>query len=185
MADYPDHPRIAQTLLDQRARINELEEQLARTREEMRAELREAHGTLKDLRAEIKTARELVPLLTDELFMAEVKKQVDQLAEATEAAMAASVDKVTAQFDRLTDTLMGQNRQQRRKGQPSIPDLAGQYAARRHGKTVVADQARNAAVDRGEHVHTGSAADGIRCATGHCTTTPDSPPSDTPTQETS
>ncbi|MFD3483799.1 hypothetical protein [Streptomyces sp. NPDC058665] len=126
MADYPDHPRIAQTLLDQQARINDLEQQLARTREEMRAELREAHETLKDLRRETREARELIPLLTDDLFSAEVKKQVDALGRATEAAMAQSVDRVTQQFDKLADTFMGQSRQQRRKGQPSIPELIEQ-----------------------------------------------------------
>ncbi|MET4925483.1 hypothetical protein P3L51_24540 [Streptomyces sp. PSRA5] len=128
MADYADHPRIAQTLLDQQARINDLQEQLTRTREEMSAELREAHGTLKDLRREIGEARELIPLLTDDLFKAEVKKQVDALGHATEKAMAASVDRVTAQFDKLADTFMGQGRRQRRTGQPSIPDLIERHA---------------------------------------------------------
>ncbi|MFI6337818.1 hypothetical protein [Streptomyces sp. NPDC050535] len=98
-------------------------EQLQELRDQLRAEIREAHGTLKDLRAEIKTARELVPLLTDEAFSAEVAKQLGQLEEVTKDAMDTSVARVTATFDQLRDVLLGQDRQSRRRGRTPIPDL--------------------------------------------------------------
>lgn len=96
---------------------------LTQLREQLRSEIREARGTLKDLRHEIKTARELLPLLTDELFEAEVKKRVDELGRVTEKAMDDSVARVNKKFDELSDILMGQQRHQRRRGEPSIPDL--------------------------------------------------------------
>ena len=98
-------------------------EDLEQVRAQLQEEISEARGILKDLRREIKTARELVPLLTDELFAAEVKKQVDQLAKVTDVAMRRSVEKVTKSFDGLADTLMGQDRTSRRKGKVPIPDL--------------------------------------------------------------
>lgn len=98
-------------------------EDLQQIRDQLREEIREARGTLKDLRYEIKTARELVPLLTDELFTAEVKKQVDDLTKVTEKAMQDSVERVTKTFDDLAALLMGQDRASHRKGMVPIPDL--------------------------------------------------------------
>ncbi|MGW5736981.1 MULTISPECIES: hypothetical protein [Streptomyces] len=108
-------------------------EDLEQIRDDLRAEIREARGTLKDLRREIKEARTLVPMLTDELFQAEVKKQVDALGEATVTAMDAAVDRVNAKFDGLYDLLTGQDRQSRRTGQPSVPDLLERRAANNTG----------------------------------------------------
>lgn len=98
-------------------------EDLQQLRDQLRTEIREARETLKDLRYEIKTARELVPLLTDELFETEVAKQLKALGEETEKAMDRSVDRVTAKFDQLYDILTGQDRQSRRAGKPTVPEL--------------------------------------------------------------
>lgn len=98
-------------------------EDLTQIRDQLRAEISEARGTLKDLRYEIKTARKLIPLLTDELFEAEVKKRVDQLSKTTDEAMRRSVEKVTKSFDDLGMLLKGEDRTSRRKGKPSIPTL--------------------------------------------------------------
>lgn len=98
-------------------------EELQTIRDQLREEISEARGTLKDLRREIKTARELVPLLTDELFAAEVKKQVDAFTKVTEKAMHASVERVTKTFDELGALLLGEDRASRRKGKIPIPDL--------------------------------------------------------------
>jgi hypothetical protein len=97
--------------------------QAAAEREELREEIREAHGVLKDLRREIRDARELVPLLTDELFTAEVKKQVDALGAATDKAMGAAVEGVFAKFDKIQSILTGEDKQSRRKRHPSVPAL--------------------------------------------------------------
>ncbi|MEV0441840.1 hypothetical protein AB0I84_06015 [Streptomyces spectabilis] len=103
-------------------------EDLTQIRDQLRAEIREARETLKDLRREIKDARTLIPLLTDELFKAEVKKQVDALGTSTVTAMDAAVERVNAKFDGLYDLLTGQDRHSRRKGRPSIPELLDQAA---------------------------------------------------------
>ncbi|NEB00607.1 hypothetical protein [Streptomyces sp. SID13726] len=122
----PSTEDLQQTRAQLIAEINEarsLREDLQRLRGQIAEERREAHGLLKDLHNEIKTARELVPLLTDELFDAEVKKQVDALSKATEDAMRRAVAKVTKSFDDLADTLMGEDRTSRRRGKVPIPDL--------------------------------------------------------------
>lgn len=98
-------------------------EDLQKLRGQLQEEIREARGILKDLRYEIKTARELVPLLTEEMFAAEVKKHVEALGKVTDEAMQRSVEKVIKSFDKLRDTLMGQDRTSVRKGRPSIPTL--------------------------------------------------------------
>lgn len=98
-------------------------EQLEQVRDQLRAEIREARETLKDLRREIKDARTLIPLLTDELFEAEVKKHVAQLGRVTENAMEKSVARVMKKFDDLFDLLTGQDRQSRRAGKASVPEL--------------------------------------------------------------
>lgn len=98
-------------------------EDLEQLRDQLRAEIRQARETLKDLRYEIRTARELVPLLTDELFEAEVAKQLKTLGEETEKAMDSSVDRVNKKFDELYNLLTAQDRHSRRAGKPSIPEL--------------------------------------------------------------
>lgn len=98
-------------------------EDLQELREQLRAEIREARETLKDLRREIRDARTLVPLLTDELFEAEVQKQVDALAKVNEDAMRRSVEKITSAFDELAATLMGEDRASRRRGRVPLPEL--------------------------------------------------------------
>jgi hypothetical protein len=89
----------------------------------LREEIREARGILKDLRREIKDARELIPLLTDELFTTTVQKQVAELSKVTEEAMRLSVEKITKSFDNLGATLLGEDRISRRKGKVPLPDL--------------------------------------------------------------
>ena len=97
------------------------EQQLEAVRDQVRSEIREAREVLKDLRTEAKEARQLVPLLVDQLFEEEVEKQVGELGRATEQAMKDSVDRVVAKFDKLAALLMGEDRTQRDK--PSIPEM--------------------------------------------------------------
>ncbi|KPC86270.1 hypothetical protein ADL35_12365 [Streptomyces sp. NRRL WC-3753] len=113
----------APSMADLERRITALEQ----TRDELREEIREAHGVLKDLRHEIKTARELVPLLTDEAFGAEVTKQVGELEAATKQAMDTAVDGIFKSFDELRAMLMGEDRASRRKGRTPIPEALRAY----------------------------------------------------------
>lgn len=115
----------APTMADLERRVADLEQ----TRDELREEVREARGILKDLRYEIKTARDLVPLLTDEAFEAEVTKQVAELDAATKQAMQTATDKIFKSFDELHATLMGKDRASRRKGRTPIPEALRAYVA--------------------------------------------------------
>lgn len=104
-------------------------DELRALRGELRELVREAHGVLKDLRRESREARELVPLLTDELFTAEVKKQTNRLGRATEQAMDQAVERVSQKFDQLAATFLGEDRTSRRRGLTSIPELVDRRAA--------------------------------------------------------
>lgn len=115
----------APTMADLARRIADLEQ----TRDELREELREARGVLKDLRRETKTARELVPLLTDEAFEAEVARQIGKLDATMKEAMKIATDKIFKSFDDLHAVLMGQDRISRRKGRTPIPEALRAYLA--------------------------------------------------------
>ncbi|MFF0138010.1 hypothetical protein ACFYRN_16435 [Streptomyces sp. NPDC005227] len=91
---------------------------------ELRELITEAHGALKDLRRETREARELLPLLTDELFSAEVKKQLDELSVATKQAIEDADARIGKRFDQLGDVLMGEDRQSIRQGKASLTTIA-------------------------------------------------------------
>lgn len=105
-------------------------EELRKLRDEISGLVREAHGVLKDLRSETKTAREIVPLLADEAFTAEITKQLDVLKQVTAKAMDDSVDRVFKRFDGLAAMLMAEDRQSRRKGRQPLPAALSAYLAR-------------------------------------------------------
>ncbi|MCZ4611599.1 hypothetical protein O3S80_49225 [Streptomyces sp. Lzd4kr] len=109
-------------------------EDLHKTRDQLRAEIREARGTLKDLRYETKAARELVAAtrqlaaeLTEthvrDLLHAEVTRQLNALGEETEQQMRKSTAKVIAEFDKLRDLLLGHDKVADGRQEHSIPDL--------------------------------------------------------------
>lgn len=104
------------------------DDHLEQVRDQLRAEIREGREMLADLRREMKAARTLVPLLTDELFDAEVRKHVEALGEETQKAMGESVSRVVKTFDDLTAMLMGTARQSVRAGHLPLPVLAEYYA---------------------------------------------------------
>jgi phage shock protein A len=96
-------------------------EDLAQLREQLREEISEARGTLKDLRREIKTARELVTAAKDlaatladdtvrAAIEAEVTKQIETLGKVTEQQMEKSCAKVISEFDKFRDLLLGNER---------------------------------------------------------------------------
>ncbi|MFM9653565.1 hypothetical protein ACKI1S_46765 [Streptomyces galilaeus] len=126
-------------------------EVLQRTRAQLQEEIREARGILKDLRYEIKTARdladttrrlagELAETHVRDLLAAEVTRQIATLGEETQLQMGKSVDKVIAEFDRLRDLLLGHAHVADGREERSIPELLqdpailarAQHAARRN-----------------------------------------------------
>ncbi|WP_405994981.1 hypothetical protein [Streptomyces sp. NBC_00986] len=126
-------------------------EELRQIRDQLQEEIREARGTLKDLRYEIKTARDLTAtthqLVTElaetqvrDLLAAEVTRQVTALGEETGKQMSKSTAKVIAEFDRLRDLLLGREHVADGREERSIPELLqdpailarAQHAARRN-----------------------------------------------------
>lgn len=109
-------------------------EALHKLRDQLQEDIREARGTLKDLRYEIKTARdlaestrglaaELAETQVRELLEKEVVRQVTALGEQTSEQMRKSVAKVIAEFDKLRDLLLGTDRVADGREERSIPDL--------------------------------------------------------------
>lgn len=106
-------------------------EELEEVREQLRKEVREAHGVLKDLHREIREARSLVPLLARELFEEEVKKQLTALGNETQKAMDAAVTRVDAKFMELFELYMRGSQRDRRAGRPSMAEMLKRHAAGR------------------------------------------------------
>ncbi|TQE35458.1 hypothetical protein [Streptomyces ipomoeae] len=109
-------------------------EDLQTIRQQLREELREARGTLKDLHREIKAARELADATRElvthlaqeevkQVVEAEVTKQLETLGNATKEQMGKSVAKVTAEFDKLRALLLGEERATDGREERSIPEL--------------------------------------------------------------
>jgi len=118
---------------------------------QLRTEISEARGTLKDLRYEIKTARDLTAttrqLVTElaktqvrDLLADEVTRQVTALGKETERQMGMAAAKVMAEFDKLRDLLLGREHVADGREERSIPELLedpailarAQHAARRN-----------------------------------------------------
>ncbi|WP_055525303.1 hypothetical protein [Streptomyces graminilatus] len=109
-------------------------EDLAAVRQQLREEISEARGALKDLHREIRAAREaaetvrtvaaeLAETHVRPLLEAEVVRQVDLLREETSGQMRKSVAKVIAEFDTLRDLLLGVQRPADSREERSIPEL--------------------------------------------------------------
>ena len=107
---------------------------LAQLRDQLREEISEARGTLKDLRYEIKTARnlaeatrqlaaELAETHVRDVLEAEVTRVVAALGEQTQQQMSKSTAKVIAEFDKLRDLLLGNDRAADGREERSIPEL--------------------------------------------------------------
>jgi Mg2+ and Co2+ transporter CorA len=126
-------------------------DELQHLRDQLRAEVSEARGTLKDLHREIREARTLVAASRDliatlardrvqAIIEAEVTEQVEALGKVTEQQMRKSSSKVIAEFDKLRDLLLGHERVADGREERSIPELLqdpailahAQHAARRN-----------------------------------------------------
>lgn len=94
---------------------------------------REAHGATGDIQRATREARRAVPELAAEKIETEIGRQLKLMQSATREAMDQAVAKVFAEFDKLTDTLMGRDAQTRRAGEKSLPELAAARSQRDHG----------------------------------------------------
>jgi ABC-type transporter MlaC component len=94
--------------------------------EEMRGLVREAHGLLKDLRAERKAIEQLlngIPAKVNKRIEDAVRVGLETLGKKTREAMDASVAKVFREFDRLEAAFTGTNPAARRAGKPPLEEL--------------------------------------------------------------
>jgi hypothetical protein len=93
--------------------------------------IRQAHEVTGDLRRLVSEARALIRTETEgrikEILDAEVHRAVTELGDATEKAMAASVDKVSGEFTKLERLFLGV-----RHGAPSLAELGHRALALEH-----------------------------------------------------
>lgn len=94
--------------------------------EELREAIREAHGVLKDLRAERKAVERLldgIPAKVDRRIETAVKAGLETLNKVIEKAIDDATAKVFHRFDSLEAILTGTDRASRRAGKPPLEDL--------------------------------------------------------------
>jgi hypothetical protein len=115
-------------------RITELRDLLG----QIRSEKTEAHGILRDLRIETRSARRIIPMLVSRRINKVVEEQLEGFAEVTKQAMVENVAKVTAEFEKLQEVLLGQDHQSRREGRTSVPDLVEDMATINAADEVIA-----------------------------------------------
>lgn len=133
-------------------------EDLAAVREQLREEISEARGTLKDLRHEIRTARETIEATRTlaaqlaethvrPLLEAEVALQIDALGKVNEQAMRNSTNKVIDEFDKIRDLLLGNKHVADGREDHSIPELLQDPAILAHARRHAQRNAREASRD--------------------------------------
>ena len=102
--------------------------------QELRAVVREAHEAVKDLRADMKTARELreqflsAPEL-DEQMGKRVKEGLEEYDETLQRAIKVAEKAMYNRFDVLTAICLGEDPESVKTGVTSIPDLLREYIA--------------------------------------------------------
>lgn len=97
---------------------------------------REAHRAIKDLKRCVEEAREAHRMLhacVEDALSAgigeQVQKGLDDYKASLEAAIDGATQAVYGRFDQIADILMGEDKQSKRAGKPSIPDLVRLRAA--------------------------------------------------------
>lgn len=102
--------------------------------QELRAVVREAHEAIKDLRADMKAARELrerflsAPEL-DEQMGKRVKEGLEEYGDTLQEAIAVAEKAMYNRFDVLTAICLGEDPESVKTGVTSIPDLLREYIA--------------------------------------------------------
>lgn len=105
------------------ARAEEAIEKLTeatRAAHEVLAEFKEVN---KEARAIKKEVEDIIEHRFDEKVEAQVADSMAKLEDATKQAMSDATDKVISEFDKLSDILMGRDRESKRKGRKSLPEM--------------------------------------------------------------
>jgi len=97
----------------------------------LRAAIREAHEAIQDLRLAMREAREVAVELDraahdalDNGIREEVQAGLASLGDAIDRAIDEATAKVFERFDTVRDVLLGEDKRSRRRGEPSLVDLA-------------------------------------------------------------
>lgn len=106
------------------------EEKSKKAEESLREATREAHEAIKDLRFLIQQSQGVIVDIhnaaqvgVDERITPILKSEIAKLGDATKSAMREAVEKVGEEFQRLEDILLGQDKQSKRQGKSTIPEL--------------------------------------------------------------
>ncbi len=91
------------------ARLESLFEKNRTATDELRGVVSEAHGVLRDLRAEIKKAERVGPAIVTKRLRVEVERAITELGTATEETIKKASDRVNARFDEQMALLLGED----------------------------------------------------------------------------
>lgn len=98
------------------------------------AKIREAHAATKDARAAHRDLLELIDRTLPDKAAAEVDKaivpEITKALDTVLAGMRRTEEKINKRFEKIAGILLGEDREQRRAGKPSIEDLARTAAAK-------------------------------------------------------
>jgi hypothetical protein len=97
---------------------------------ELKELIQEAHTAIKDLRQAVREALQIQATIRNstaddvhDVLEAAVAKGLEEFLEAQQAAIKDAERRVFNRFDRVMDTLLGEDKETKRKGEPSIPEL--------------------------------------------------------------
>ena len=98
---------------------------------DLKVAVREAHEALKDLRHVIKEAREVIKAV-EAAANEEVADRVMPIIEGTLGGLGVAIDeaivesekRIYARFDKVADLLLGEDQATKRRGEPSLMDMA-------------------------------------------------------------
>jgi uncharacterized protein (UPF0335 family) len=104
--------------------LRALAERLERVRDELKELLTESRGAAKDLKAEVKRAKEEVLKLAHETVENGVRREFAEFMLMLDQLIVEAQDRVNKRFDTLADILLGEDHSSRQAGKPSLIELA-------------------------------------------------------------
>lgn len=111
------------------------------SKQELRELVRDAHGAIKDMRKLLKELDEqrketekALETKVDERVGPLLEENLNHLAGQFKKFCDQSEERIYARFDQLGDILLGEDKQSKRKGERSLPEIAKDISTLREGK---------------------------------------------------
>lgn len=111
------------------------------SKQELRELVRDAHGAIKDMRKLLKEfedfrkeAEKELNKQVDEQVGPIVEENLNYLTGQFKKFCEQSEERIYARFDQLGDILLGEDKQSKRKGERSLPEIAKDISTLREGK---------------------------------------------------